>query len=108
MPGMKMSMKALESGTSKLGAVEIIEKNQVLGKTTADSIQSGLYYGSLGSMREIIKSLVEEQFADDPPVIIGTGGFTTVYRDAGIFTEVVPDLVLKGLFIASRMNQKKK
>lgn len=105
MPGMKMSMKALESGTSKLGSVEIKAKQNVLGKTTADSIQTGLYFGSLGAMKEIISGLIEEQFNGEETLVIGTGGFTTVYRNTGVFTEIVPDLVLKGLFIASQMNK---
>ena len=42
LPGLKMSMQALESGTSKLGSVEIIRKDVCLGRTTTSSIQSGL------------------------------------------------------------------
>ena len=37
-------------------------------------------------------------------LIIGTGGFTSIYRNADIFDEIIPDLVLKGLFIAYQLN----
>ncbi len=104
LPGLKLSMSALASGASKLGSVEIIEKQQTLGKTTNDSIQSGLYYGSLGAMKEIIYNLTQQTFKGTKPLIIGTGGFTSIYRNAGIFDEIVPDLVLKGLFIANKLN----
>ncbi|MBL4773972.1 MAG: type III pantothenate kinase [Alcanivoracaceae bacterium] len=104
MPGLKMSMTALESGASKLGSVEIIEKQQTLGKTTTDSIQSGLYYGSLGAMKEIIHNLQQQVYKGEKPLIIGTGGFTSIYPNTGVFDEIIPDLVLKGLYIAKNIN----
>lgn len=105
LPGLKMSMNALASGASKLGSVEIIEKGTTLGKTTSDSIQSGLYFGSLGAMKEIISNLNEQTFKGTMPMIIGTGGFTSIYRNSDVFDEIVPDLVLKGLYIANSLNQ---
>ncbi len=104
LPGLKMSMSALAAGTSKLGSVEIIEKNQTLGKTTNDSIQSGLYFGSLGAMKEINNNLQHQIFKNIKPLIIGTGGFTSIYRNSEIFDEIIPDLVLKGLYIANKLN----
>ena len=105
MPGMKMSMKALESGASKLGSVEIVERQQVLGKTTNESIQSGLFYGARGAMKEIIEGLTQGAFKGQQPIIIGTGGFTSVFRNANIFNEILPDLVLKRLYLAHKINQ---
>ena len=104
LPGLKMSMTALAAGASKLGSVEIIEKQQTLGKTTNDSIQSGLFFGSLGAMKEIIKNLTEQTFKGNKPLIIGTGGFTSVYRGSAVFDEIIPDLVLKGLYLAHNIN----
>lgn len=105
MPGMKMSMKALESGASKLGSVEIVERDEVLGRTTNESIQSGLFYGSKGAIKEIIQGLSYKSFKGNKPLIIGTGGFTSVFRNAQIFNEIMPDLVLKGLYLAYKINQ---
>ncbi len=107
LPGLKMSMNALAAGASKLGAVEIVNTGKVLGKTTNESIQSGLYYGSLGAMKEIIRGLTEQSFKGKKPLIIGTGGFTTIYRESDMFDDIVPDLVLKGLYIAHKLNDSK-
>jgi len=104
LPGLKMSMTALAAGASKLGSVEIQEKKQALGKTTNDSIQSGLYFGTLGAIKEIIGQLQKQSFHNKHPLIIGTGGFTSIYRTADIFDEIIADLVLKGLVLAYRMN----
>lgn len=105
MPGLKMSMRALAQGASKLGTVEIIEAKNALGKTTNQSIQSGLYYGTLGAMTKIIEQLTAEVFNRKKPLIIGTGGFTSVYRNSQLFDHIIPDLVLKGLSLALRMNK---
>ncbi len=107
MPGMKMSMKALESGASKLGSVEIIDRQTVLGKATNESIQSGLYFGTQGAMKEIIAGLTAQAFKGQKPIIIGTGGFTSVFKNSNIFNEIAADLVLKGLYLAHKINQEK-
>jgi type III pantothenate kinase len=73
LPGLKMSMQALESGTSKLGSVEIISKDVCLGRTTAESIQSGLYFGHLGALREIIQRIRLEEFGGQQPYVKGFG-----------------------------------
>lgn len=104
LPGLKMSMQALESGTSKLGSVEIIRRDKCLGRDTAESIQSGLFFGHLGALREIMQRVQIETFGGDKPKVLATGGFASLFDGSGLFDEIVPDLVLKGLEIALDMN----
>ena len=104
LPGLKMSMQALESGTSKLGSVEIIQKDVCLGRTAVSSIQSGLYFGHLGALREIIHRIKLEEFEGQRPRVIATGGFATLFAGTGLFDQVVQDLVLRGLLAALEMN----
>ncbi len=104
LPGLKMSMQALESGTSKLGSVEIVRKDVCLGRTTAASIQSGLYFGHLGALREIIHRIQLEEFGGQRPKVIATGGFATLFGGTGLFDQVVQDLVLRGLLAVLEMN----
>ncbi|MCS6838309.1 MAG: type III pantothenate kinase [Bdellovibrionaceae bacterium] len=106
MPGLRISMEALETQTAKLPSVEIISPNQALGKSTVASIQSGLYYSHLGAMREIIKKLTEECFTQDTqPKIIGTGGFSSLFEKENIFDVMNSDLVLIGLKKAFEINK---
>ena len=105
LPGLKMSMQALESGTSKLGSVEIVRRTVCLGRTTAGSIQSGLYYGHLGALREIIQRIRMEEFNGQRPTVIATGGFASLFDDANLFDHVIPDLVLHGLITALALNK---
>jgi len=104
MPGLKMSMDALQTGTSKLGSVEIVTPEHCLGQTTTASIQSGLYYGHRGAMNEVIKRLSHEKFNNQRPLVVATGGFTTLFSDSPAFDHIVPDLALRGLSLALTMN----
>lgn len=102
--GLKISMEALESRTSKLPSVEIIKPSECLAKTTVDSIQSGLFFGTIGQVKEIGARIAREGFDGVKPKVVGTGGFASLFAKAGIFDEENPDLVLHGLHTALKMN----
>jgi type III pantothenate kinase len=104
LPGLKMSMQALESGTSKLGSVEISSVETCLGRTTATSIQSGLFFGHMGALQEILQRIQAEEFDGKQPRVVATGGFATLFEGTGLFDHVVPDLVLRGLLSALKLN----
>jgi type III pantothenate kinase len=102
--GLKLNMESLEAKTAKLPSVEIVAKSEVLGLSTVESLQSGLYYGHLGAMREIITRINTESFKSENAFVIGTGGFSTLFEKEKIFDVIIPDLVLKGNLIALQMN----
>lgn len=102
--GLKLSMESLEAKTAKLPSVEIVSKSNVLGLSTVESLQSGLFYGHLGSMREIINKISAECFQNEKPFVIGTGGFSSLFEKEKIFDAIIPDLVLKGNLIALALN----
>lgn len=102
--GLKLSMEALEAKTAKLPSVEIVSRTEALGLSTVESLQSGLYYGHLGAMREIISKISQECFKGEKPFVIGTGGFSSLFEKEKIFDLIAPDLVLKGNLIALEKN----
>lgn len=104
-PGLKIAMQALEERTAKLPKVEIIKPLKSCGRSTIESIQSGLYYGNLGIIKEITKAITKENFKGEKPMIIGTGGFSGLFRDSGVFNEIIPDLVLDGIYKAWEINK---
>lgn len=103
-PGVRLSMEALEARTAQLPAVEILPPRKAIGRSTVESIQSGLYWSNVGMVREIVGRIIEEEFPDEPPVIIGTGGFAQLFNREKLFDEVVPDLILTGLREIVRLN----
>lgn len=97
LPGMRLGMESLKNNAAKLMEVDIEAPRSYVGRTTRESIQSGLYYGHLGAVKEVIAGYRKEVFTDIPPVIIGTGGFSNLFRDKALFDVILPDLVLQGL-----------
>lgn len=104
MAGMRISMDALQANAAKLFPVEIVKPNTVLGRSTRESIQSGLYYSQVGTIQEIIGRISQEAFAGQNPIVIGTGGFSHLFAEENIFTAIIPDLVTQGLRLALELN----
>ncbi len=102
--GLRISMEALEMRTAKLPSVEITSLKEILGRSTVESIQSGLYFGNIGMVKEIKARLTEECFGGAKTRVIATGGFSSLFERAELFDQIIPDLVLKGLNYALKMN----
>lgn len=102
--GIRTCMEALESQTAKLPIVEIVAPKETLGRSTVESIQSGLYYGHVGVVNEVIRRLSADVFSGKKPLIIGTGGFSSLFEKEKLFDKIIPDLVLQGLNTALKMN----
>ncbi len=100
LPGMRLGMEALKSNTAKLKEVDIEMPTSYIGRTTRESIQSGLYYGQLGALKELIHGSKQEAFGNQPVITIGTGGFSQLYKDKSLFDVILPDLVLQGIYKA--------
>lgn len=94
--GVRISMEALESRTAQLPNVEIVRPESALGTNTVEGIQSGLYYGNVGAIREL-NSRLSTHFNGRKPLILATGGFARIFEEERIFDEIIPDLVLEGL-----------
>lgn len=106
LPGMRLAMEALKSNTAKLMEVDIEMPTFCIGRTTRESIQSGLYFAQLGALREIIGGFKQEVFQDEAVTVIGTGGFSQLFRDKALFDVILPDLVLQGILKAYDLNCK--
>lgn len=104
LPGLRLSIDALQSGTAKLSSVAITKPETAVGRTTTTNIQSGLYFGSLGMIRELTQRITTEAFANTKPLVIGTGGFAHLFEHEDVFSKVLPDLVLHGVRVAFSLN----
>jgi type III pantothenate kinase len=101
-PGIYISMKALYENTAKLSPVNIVKPTTVLGESTIENIQAGLYFSHLGAARQIIEKMTQDVFHNKKPFVIGTGGFAYLFEDEHLFDAIVPDLVLHGLYLAAK------
>ena len=104
LPGMKISVEALANGTAKLPIVEIARPEHSLGSSTIEAIQSGLYWGNLGAIKELTAQYEKSVFKGEKPHIIGTGGFSRIFENSGLFDEMCPELLLLGIKKALELN----
>jgi type III pantothenate kinase len=104
LPGVRIAVEALTNNTAKLPSVEIVKVEQAIGRSTIESIQSGIYFGALGSCREIIKRIQDEAFTNQEVLVLATGGFASLFENQKLFDFIVPDLVLHGIQLAAELN----
>ena len=104
LPGLRTTMRSLGSSAAKLFSVEILHPERVVGRSTIESIQAGVYYGHIGAIKEIVYQITQEAFSEQSPVVIATGGFCYLFEDKTIFNHIEPDLVLQGIRSALIMN----
>lgn len=107
LPGVRISMEMLDQRTAQLPAVEILKPSTVVGRSTVESIQSGLYFGQVGAVRELIARVRKETCPSGEAVVVATGGFAGLYEPEGLFDTVIADLALRGLHLAWAMNQER-
>ena len=100
-PGIMISADALFMKASKLPRVEMLTPPEnVVGKTTIDSIKSGLIYGYASMVDGMIGRLKEE--LGDTPTVVATGGFAPLIAEVANTIDAVDlDLTLEGLRIIS-------
>jgi type III pantothenate kinase len=106
LPGVRLSMEALEMRTAQLPSVEIKPVRTALGTNTVESIQSGLYWSNVGMLKEIVSRITEQVFSSEQeqPLVVGTGGFVHLFDRQNIFNHVVDDLILVGLLEINRLH----
>lgn len=104
LPGVRLSVEALSRNTAKLPLVEIVKCDEVIGRSTIESIQSGIFYGAVGACKEIIKHIKLQLFPKDDVIVLATGGFAGLFEGQGIYDHLLPDLVLDGIRLAVQLN----
>lgn len=103
-PGISISAEALFEKAARLWRVEIRRPERVIGKTTAASIQSGLYFGYLSLVDGMIDRIAAE--AGGKPRVIATGGLAELFGGGSArIEEIDPLLTLKGLRLIDERNR---
>jgi type III pantothenate kinase len=105
LPGLRIAMEALEKNTARLPTVEIVPPTDLVGRSTVEAIQSGIYFGNRAAVKELTREIREEAFRAEPTIVIGTGGFSRLFEHEKVFDFLLPDLVLVGLERALSLNE---
>ncbi|SDQ04172.1 pantothenate kinase [Virgibacillus subterraneus] len=105
-PGIHISMEALYSKASKLPKIEIQAPHNVVGSSTVEAMQSGVFYGYVSQVDGIVNRMKQENKAE--PKVIATGGLATLISDASETIDYVDKhLTLKGLYLIYKRNIQK-
>lgn len=106
-PGIGISCDALFSRAAKLPRVEFAKPAKAVGTNTIHSMQSGIFYGFLGQVEEILRRITKE--LKQKPFVIATGGLSARLADETPFIHCYnPHLTLEGLnFIYGLLSKKK-
>lgn len=107
LPGLRLSMEALSSGTSQLPNVSLEPPKKCISTNTVECMQSGAIFGSAAMLDGMIDRMEAE--LGRSAAVIATGGLAgcvTPYCRHEIRYE--PDLLLKGLAVLWEKNRKER
>jgi type III pantothenate kinase len=96
-PGLGLSARALHFLTAQLPMITVSEAPPAWGASTEPALASGLFWGTVGAIREILQRQAEG--LSPPPCVFWTGGEAQLLAPwvAWEGSRTVPDLVLIGL-----------
>jgi len=102
-PGIVTGAEHLIRRAARLSAFELKPPPHVVGRSTEESLQSGVYYGAVGQVDAIVRRIAQEEGIK--PRVIATGGLAPmIAKHSETIEKVDPDLTLHGLRIIQEMN----
>jgi type III pantothenate kinase len=102
-PGIEISLNALFARAALLRRVELAPPKSVIGRSTIDSLQSGMVHGFAGQADHMVDLFRKELGGG---AVVATGGLATVIaHHCETIEKVDPWLTLRGLRIVHSRNQ---
>lgn len=102
LPGFKMSAEALFG--ADLLPLALLAPNEtpppVVGKNTDDAIRSGLFWGAVGAVREVV-TRISTPLATRPQIFVTGGDLRQFTQYLGADAQYVPDMVLSGIAVSA-------
>jgi type III pantothenate kinase len=100
-PGILSGAESLVRRAARLSAFELKPPPRVVGRSTEESLQSGVFYGAVGQVDSIVRRIAAEEKIK--PKVIATGGLATaIAAHSETIQAVEPDLTLHGLRLIHR------
>lgn len=97
-PGINISLEALYQKAAKLPKVEIEAPAHVIGQSTVEAMQAGVFFGYVSQVDGIIKRIEKEKQVK--PTVIATGGLAKLIAEESETIDIVDKyLTLKGLSV---------
>jgi type III pantothenate kinase len=108
-PGIEISADALFQRAARLPRVDVRRPRALVGRTTVESMQSGLFFGYVAMVEGIVTRMRHElggAAGDGPAKCVATGGLASVIAsETRVISDVSPDLTLHGLRLVWERNR---
>ena len=105
-PGLETAAAELQRRAAKLPRIELRFPDEVIGKTTIASMQSGIMFGAVDAMEGIVRRIKKSLGREAK--VVATGGLAKIISaHTGVIDYIEPALVLEGVRIIYEKNQKK-
>jgi len=96
--GVESSAKYLHHIAAQLPEIDLAFPKNILGKTTTESIQSGIMNGAIAMIEGLVQKLHQENFAGKEVIVITTGGLSEFFKGkVSMINHLAPHLVLEGI-----------
>jgi type III pantothenate kinase len=106
-PGINLSLDALVTAAARLPRIAIQAPENdlsVIGRTTEDQMQIGIYWGYVAMMEGLVARMKAE--IGRPVKVIATGGLAALFDEhTDIFDSIEPDLTIQGLALLHKRSQ---
>ncbi|WP_368653570.1 type III pantothenate kinase [Ornithinibacillus sp. 4-3] len=103
-PGITISMEALYQKAAKLPKIDIQRPDRIIGQSTIEAMQSGVFYGYIAQVDGIVQRIKKEWKTE--PTVIATGGLAPLLVKASETIDVVDQyLTLNGLYLIYKNNK---
>lgn len=103
-PGVNLSLEALHMAAAALPHVDISKPQRVVGTNTVACMQSGVFWGYVGLVKESCARIKAE--LDRPMTVVGTGGLAPLFAETeDLFDELEDDLTMHGLTVIHAFNK---
>jgi type III pantothenate kinase len=97
-PGIATSANALFQKGARLARVEIVKPERVVGRSTEESIQAGVFLGAVGAVDTLVDLVREEMGFPAGVPVVATGGLASALASASrTITQVDETLTLRGI-----------
>ena len=100
--GIESCAKHLHQIAAQLPEIELSFPKNILGRTTIESIQSGIMNGAVAMIEGLVKRLKDENFRGKEIIVVATGGLSNLFENkTPIINHIAPHLVLEGIAIVA-------
>ena len=103
-PGVNLSLEALHMAAAALPHIDISKPENVIGTNTVDCMQSGVFWGYIGLVKECCARIKAER--EREMTVIGTGGLAPLFAETeSLFDVIEDDLTMHGLTVIHDYNK---